>query len=197
MAGLELLEHFKPTLKETFAKYKGLKVHLSAVARYNMGFGGDEDFDPMWIEGANAYHHTTSIKTITVQSELYPTLSELAAELQDLIAEAELHGSGWVFGSFKSLELHIARYHPVGGAAMKWTLRPQLEGKEAVINVQIRDDGWSARECRPERLDWCFRYAVLSALALPQLMAIGNFDLHVLKYSYTHVCGKIRDLPTG
>jgi hypothetical protein len=127
LAGLELLEHFKPTLKETFAKYKGLKVHLSAVARYNMGFGGDEDFDPMWIEGANAYHHTTSIKTITVQSELYPTLSELAAELQDLITEAELHGSGWVFGSFKSLELHIARYHPVGGAAMEWTLRPQLQ----------------------------------------------------------------------
>ena len=135
--GLEMLYHFLPTLKETFAKYQGLKVHLSALAMYTMSFGEE------WLQGDTGQHHTTSIKTITIQSDLYPTLFDLGESLRELITEAELHGSGWVFDHFRSLELHIARYHPVGGAAMEWQLRPQLAAKKAVINVQIRDDGWS------------------------------------------------------
>jgi hypothetical protein len=166
--GLALLNHFLPTLNDSFTKYKGLKIHLSAVAMYSMSFG--DDWATMWIEGDNGQHHTTHIITITQESQIGPSLTALGEALRELITEAQLHGSGWVFDHLVKMELHVARYHPVGGAAMQWTLKPQLKAKEALINVQIRDDSWSpgeSLESRPERLDWCFRYAVLSALHQP------------------------------
>jgi hypothetical protein len=171
---LEQLDLFLPILRELFAKHQGLKIHLSATTMFYMSIGGDDEFAPMKIDGHKDQYHTTHIERITDPTQIRSTLKGLGERLQEIVASAELQGSGWVFDNIKNLELHVARYHPVGGAAMSWTLSPQLKHKGALINVQIRDDGWKPQKDdlqlrdhdgdRPARLDWCFKYAVLSAL---------------------------------
>ena len=59
--------------------------------------------------------------------------------------------SGWTLHSFIKLEVNINKLNPMKGSAYT-KLPKQIEGKEACINVQNRDD------------NACFKWAILSAI---------------------------------
>ena len=56
----------------------------------------------------------------------------------------------WIFSKVLNLDIHIARYHPLGGGSRAKTL-PRMGSKKATINVENQDEE-------------CFKYAVLAAL---------------------------------
>ena len=150
---MEQLDLFLPILRELFAKHQGLKIHLSATTMFYMSIGGDDEFAPMKIDGHKDQYHTTHLERITDPTQIRSTLKGLGERLQEIVASAELQGSGWVFDNIKNLELHVARYHPVGGAAMSWTLSPQLKDVDQSHRPAVALDlGVQHRGCPPRLL---------------------------------------------
>ena len=162
-AGLELLYHFLPTLKQLFAKHKGLKIHLSALNEFQQSIDGNTFYSTDWA--------TTPIQTILLSEELFLTLKDTAEVLREVITNRELTGSGWKFNRVITLELHVARYKPLGGAALVWRLQeltPTLWGRTALNNLKFPDYGHSvgSREALAS-MDHCFQFAVLASLFPP------------------------------
>ena len=76
-AGLELLYNFLPILRDSLAKHKGLKVHVSAFSMSKQTVGGQTVYDESWA--------TTPIQNILTPQELFPTLQDTAEKLQGII----------------------------------------------------------------------------------------------------------------
>ena len=152
-AGLDLLDNFLPVLRAAIAKHKGLKLHVSALW-LGSNFGQVESF---WA--------TTPLRHTLSPQEVFPTLQELKDALQNVITQQELTGSGWEFLEISTLELHIAAYQPLGGAAMKCWVPDVLKGKKALLNIAFPDFGGDGTDdaCR-RYTDRCFQFAVLAAL---------------------------------
>eukprot|EP01048_Picozoa_sp_COSAG05_P006094 COSAG05_NODE_380_length_10564_cov_116.331676_1_plen_171_part_00 len=108
-AGLEMMFNFLPVLEKELAKHKGLKIHVSALSLSKQTVGGQVVHDEGWA--------TTPIQNILRPQELFPTLQETAEKLRGIITEQEQKGSGWQFQQIEVMELHVARYQPLGGAA--------------------------------------------------------------------------------
>ena len=120
-AGLELLYNFLPILRESLTKHKGLKIHVSALSSSQQTITGQMVWDESWA--------TTPVETILSPQELFPSLKETAEKLRGIITEQELKGSGWKFQQIEVIELHVARYQPLGGATTVWQLPHFLKGK--------------------------------------------------------------------
>ena len=147
------LQNFKAQLINDFQKHGGLKIHISALALYKKTVSAD-DGGVVMKAPADQWDQqdwsTTHIERITSQTQIASVVSLLGEQLFELITNKQLMGSGWVFVRFQTLEMHVARYKPLKGAARMKT-PPKLRAKKAVINVSTKEDD-------------CFKWAILSAL---------------------------------
>jgi hypothetical protein len=154
--GLSLLQNFKAQLINDFRRHGGLKIHISALALYKKAVSADDGGLNWSVMKAPADQwdqqdwSTTHIERITSQTQIASVVSLLGEQLFELITNKQLMGSGWVFVRFQTLEMHVARYKPLKGAARMKT-PPKLRAKKAVINVSTKEDD-------------CFKWAILSAL---------------------------------
>ena len=102
------------------------------------------------IDKEAAFHSKTGVNLETTYSnELFSKMKETVLES---LANSERQGSNWRCHSVLSLDLHTAKYEPLGGSSYI-PLRAFLflAAKKAIINLRNEDDE-------------CFKWAITQAL---------------------------------
>ena len=95
----------------------------------------------------SAFRSVTEIILETNIDELYKKSTDQILEFFDTFQN---NGSGWVFKSIVSLEIHTVKYQPIGGSSYI-PLPEYLAKKQALINLKNNDDQ-------------CFKWAVTRAI---------------------------------
>jgi len=155
--GLLLLKRFSANLQTMLRKYKGLKIHFAVNSVFIKKLPGvqwdsdDEDSaTPAFTDWTTDWTNTP-VWIVTRADQVNPLISEMIERLRGKITESALKGSRWVFYQAQDLDLHVARYHPLGGSGSRAKTPPKLYSKKATINVENQDEE-------------CFKFAVLASL---------------------------------
>ena len=153
MLGFNLLYQFTPKLEQHLAKHKGFKFQACAklIIVRKVEVAGDEwDTITQEINRREDFNIMSPTATITSIGDLKPNLAAKIDFWKQKLGEKETIGSGWVFESVKSIDIHVAKYKPL--KASSYIPTPvEIVRKRAIVNVKNNDNE-------------CFKWAVLSAL---------------------------------